>query len=70
MIPADEDDSDAGVQWAWNLTHRYVGAGPVGKFRIFDLPSRIGSPEEYKGCCNRPHEELAWISSSTSHPPG
>jgi hypothetical protein len=40
---------DAGAKWAWNLQYRYMGAGPVGKFRIFDLPSRIGKPETYLG---------------------
>jgi hypothetical protein len=45
----DPQDPDAGTKWAWNLQYRYMGAGPVGKFRIFDLPSRIGSPETYLG---------------------
>jgi hypothetical protein len=51
-FPQDDIDpgaSDAGAKWAWNLQYRYMGAGPVGKFRIFDLPSRIGSPETYLG---------------------
>ena len=34
---------------AWNFQYRYMGAGPVGKFRIFDLPSRIGTPQTYEG---------------------
>jgi len=45
----DPQASGAGARWAWNLQYRYMGAGPVGKFRIFDLPSRIGSPETYLG---------------------
>jgi hypothetical protein len=43
------DDPQAGAKWAWNLELRYRGAGPVGSFRIFDLPSRIGAPETYEG---------------------
>lgn len=42
-------DPQAGVKWAWNLELRYRGAGPVGSFRIFDLPDRLGSPETYEG---------------------
>ncbi len=40
---------DAGARWAWDLALRYRGAGPIGSFRITDLPSRIGSPEIYSG---------------------
>lgn len=40
---------DAGIRWAWNLEQRYRGAGPLGSFRITDLPSRIGSVETYTG---------------------
>jgi hypothetical protein len=45
----DPGDPGAGAKWAWNLQYRYMGAGPVGKFRIFDLPSRIGTPQTYLG---------------------
>jgi hypothetical protein len=45
----DPQAPDAGAKWAWNLQYRYMGAGPVGKFRIFDLPSRIGTPQTYIG---------------------
>ncbi len=45
----DPEDSDAGAKWAWNFQYRYMGAGPVGKFRLFDLPSRIGSAQTYLG---------------------
>lgn len=40
---------DAGERWAWNLALRYRGAGPIGSFRITDLPNRLGSPETYLG---------------------
>jgi hypothetical protein len=40
---------DAGTRWAWNLELRYRGAGPVGKFKLVDMPSRIGKPQTYKG---------------------
>lgn len=29
---------DAGARWAWNLERRYRGAGPIGSFRLMDLP--------------------------------
>jgi len=29
---------DAGARWAWNLERRYRGAGPIGSFRLLDLP--------------------------------
>jgi hypothetical protein len=45
----DASARDAGARWAWDLALRYRGAGPIGKFRITDLPSRIGSPETYLG---------------------
>jgi hypothetical protein len=45
----DPEDPGAGVKWAWNLQYRYMGAGPIGKFRIFDLPSSIGTPQTYLG---------------------
>lgn len=53
-VPFPQDDidpqaPDAGAKWAWNLQYRYMGAGPVGQFRIFDLPGRIGSPQTYEG---------------------
>lgn len=40
---------DAALRWAWDLALRYRGAGPIGSFRITDLPSRVGSPETYLG---------------------
>lgn len=45
----DAGDPQAGAKWAWNLELRYRGAGPVGSFRILDLPDRLGSPEIYRG---------------------
>ncbi len=45
----DPARSDAAVKWAWNLEHRYRGAGPVGQFKILDLPSRVGAPQTYEG---------------------
>ncbi|MDX1649142.1 MAG: DUF1329 domain-containing protein [Myxococcota bacterium] len=45
----DADDPAAGTRWAWNYLHRYVGAGPVGRFRILDLPGRVGSEQIYEG---------------------
>ena len=45
----DPQDPQAGVKWAWNFQQRYRGAGPVGSFRLIDMPSRIGSVETYRG---------------------
>jgi hypothetical protein len=44
-----DDDPNAGLKWAWNFELRYRGAGPIGRFRLVDLPDRIGSPETYIG---------------------
>ncbi len=40
---------DAGLRWAWNFEQRYRGAGPIGRFKILDLPERIGTPHTYLG---------------------
>ncbi|MCP5069344.1 MAG: DUF1329 domain-containing protein [bacterium] len=40
---------DAAVRWAWNFEHRYRGSGPIGTFRLTDMPSRIGTPQTYEG---------------------
>lgn len=45
----DVEAEDAPMRWAWNLQHRYRGAGPSGRFRITDMPGRIGSIETYEG---------------------
>ena len=42
-------DPDAAVKWGWNFAHRYQGAGPVGRFRILDLPGRLGTAQTYEG---------------------
>lgn len=43
------EDPRAGERWAWNHVHRWQGAGPQGRFRLTDMPSRIGSVEVYEG---------------------
>lgn len=43
------NDPDAGARWAWNLEHRNRGAGPHGRFRITDMPSRIGGIQVFTG---------------------
>jgi hypothetical protein len=45
----DMQAKDAAVRWAWNFEQRDRGAGPVGSFRILDLPDRLGTPQTYKG---------------------
>jgi hypothetical protein len=45
----DPEAPDAGAKWAWNAELRYRGAGPVGRFRLLDLPGRIGSAMTYSG---------------------
>jgi hypothetical protein len=45
----DTAAEDAAQRWAWNFEMRYRGAGPVGRFRLVDLPDRVGSPETYLG---------------------
>jgi hypothetical protein len=45
----DAAASDAAQRWAWNFEMRYRGAGPVGRFRLVDLPDRIGAAETYLG---------------------
>jgi hypothetical protein len=51
-FPPDSIDSaaaDAGGRWAWNLQMRYRGAGPIGKFRLVDMPASMGSVQTYEG---------------------
>lgn len=43
------ESEDAGVRWAWNAEMRWRGAGPVGRFRLVDMPSRLGSVHTYEG---------------------
>ena len=40
---------DAALRWAWNLEHRFRGAGPVGHFRIVDIAGRMGGDQTYEG---------------------
>ena len=40
---------DAAMRWAWNFDKRYRGAGPVGRFRLIDFPSRMGAIQVYEG---------------------
>jgi hypothetical protein len=45
----DASQPDAALRWAWNFEMRYRGAGPIGRFKLLDLPDRLGSPETYLG---------------------
>ncbi|MEE8581067.1 MAG: DUF1329 domain-containing protein [Myxococcota bacterium] len=45
----DPTAPDAGARWAWNLEHRYRGAGHAGSFRLVDFPSRLGGIQVYTG---------------------
>ncbi len=45
----DIEAPDAGVRWAWNLALRWRGSGPWGRFRIVDMPSRVGKILTYEG---------------------
>lgn len=54
----DPEADDAALRWAWNLERRYRGAGPAGKFRIVDMPSRVGGIQTYEG---------SWFFLQTAH---
>ena len=45
----DPASPDAAVRWAWNAELRYRGSGPIGKFRLVDMPSRVGGIQTYEG---------------------
>jgi hypothetical protein len=45
----DPAATDAGLRWAWNFEQRYRGAGPIGRFKLVDLPDRVGTPHTYLG---------------------
>jgi hypothetical protein len=45
----DLEAPDAGVRWAWNVEHRYRGAGHVGQFRIVDMARRSSRIQRYLG---------------------
>ncbi len=51
-FPSDQIDleaPDAATRWAFNVEHRYRGAGHRGRFRITDFPDRIGGIQVYLG---------------------
>ena len=53
-VPFHPDDvdpraGDAGIRWAWNTVYRWRGAGPVGRFRLVDMPARVGGIQTYLG---------------------
>jgi hypothetical protein len=51
-FPPDSIDPaapDAGARWAWNFEKRYRGAGPSGRFRLVDFPSRMGGTMTFQG---------------------
>jgi hypothetical protein len=54
----DPTAPDAALRWAWNLEHRFRGAGPVGSFRIVDVAGRMGGDQTYEG---------EWFFLQTSH---
>lgn len=45
----DPDDGDAALRWAWNLELRHRGPAAAGRFRLIDMPSRLGGIERYEG---------------------
>jgi hypothetical protein len=45
----DPTAPDAGIRWAWNLQTRYRGAGPVGAFRLLDMPASMGAVMTFEG---------------------
>ena len=45
----DPKDPKAGLQWLWNVQHRYQAAGFRGRFRVTDLVGRIGRAEPFEG---------------------
>ncbi len=45
----DPKDKRAGIRWAWNLEQRYRGAGFRGRFRITEIPARIGGILTFEG---------------------
>jgi hypothetical protein len=49
---------DAGIRWAWNLERRHRGPGVRGRFRLVDMPSRLGGMQVYEG---------EWSFVQTSH---
>lgn len=43
------DDPQAGLEWAWNVEHRYQAGGFRGRFRMTDLVGRVGRAEPFEG---------------------
>ncbi len=44
-----DDDSTAGLRWAWNFEKRYRGAGHRGRMRIRSHASGLGRTQTYRG---------------------
>ena len=67
----DAQAEDAALRWAWNLALRFRGAGPHGRFRITDLPNRIGRPLVFEGeaytAITRGRADLAKSDYHTKH---
>ncbi len=40
---------DVALRWAWNFERRYRGAGFASKFRLTDMPNRVGGVQTYIG---------------------
>ncbi len=40
---------DVALRWAWNLERRFRGAGYASKFRLVDMPTRVGGIQTYLG---------------------
>ena len=45
----DPEDEQAAARWAWNLEKRWRGEGPHGRFRITNLPTRMGPVLRFQG---------------------
>jgi hypothetical protein len=45
----DPPPKDIATRWAWNFERRYRGAGFSGKFRLTDMPTRVGGIQTYLG---------------------
>ena len=48
-IKIDPEDRKSPARWAFNLQHRYIGAGVREKFRITDFPNSVGAQQTYEG---------------------
>ena len=45
----DPSDPLSGLKWAWNVEHRYQGAGFRAKFRVSDMVGRTRRAEPFEG---------------------